>query len=107
MRCIRAEPALAGWQNTAHLGPTAVEEATARAQLDPRAPFVAEEMAALGLEVEQQAMGRQGGIDCRGVTAEWRAVGAELNRAAGDTAVSRGELAALAMDRVGPLAGQL
>ena len=106
--------ALAPWQNTAQLGLSPAQEAIGRAEADPRAIFVREEMAALGLQAEHtrllhgDSLSSHGRIiDCAGVATKWRLAGLELEAARREGGTQRRQLSALAMAKVGQLATTL
>ena len=97
------------WRDTAHLGPSATEEATDRSRAEPDSPFVREELAALGLSEilpENKTPRPLARVDISGVSESWAGLGAEFERIA-STEHSTRQLEQLAMRAVDRLSTDL
>ena len=97
------------WRDTAHLGPSATEEATDRSRAEPDSPFVREELAALGLSEilpENKTPRPLARVDKSGVSESWAGLGAEFERIA-STEHSTRQLEQLAMRAVDRLSTDL
>lgn len=95
---------MAPWRDTAHLGPSAEDEAKERARVDADSPFVRDELAALGLPAisQRETLNPLARLDTNGVGQNWGGLAAELQRAE-----SSDQLAKLAMEAVDRLAASL
>ena len=93
------------WRDTAHLGPSAEDEAKERARADPDSPFVRDELAALGLPAisKRETSTPLARVDANGVRGSWVGLATKLQRMGS----SEGGVEQLAMGAVDQLAAQL
>ena len=100
---------MAPWRDTAHLGPSAADEATERARGDPDSPFVRDELAALGLlaipesETSSNHLAR---VESHGVGGSWVQLAVELQHTRSCEG-GASQLAHLGMDAVDRLSIEL